>query len=159
MTKTIKIEDTTAKKLYKTASKELKTILEENFGVSFFSDKIIDRIQNFDDVLEELGKTLEEVVPYKNPKTKAQKFLNALAKIQCITEVYNEGVESDWNNNSQYKYYPWFEKKAPGGGWVFDSCTCFSYAYLGFGCYFTKEENCKDAAKKFIDIYKDYLPE
>lgn len=158
--KKLQIDESQAKKLYKTASKEFKQILHDTFGEAFFSEKITDRIKGIDDVFEELGTTYEQVVPWKNPKNKKQKSQNALALIQCITEVYNEGVELDWYNPNQPKYYSWFEKKALGGGWVFGCCCCgYAGADVGFSCYFTKEENCKDAVKKFMSIYKDYLPE
>lgn len=155
---TIKLEDSTARQIYKTAAPELKRILEESFPKGFFSTKITDRIDDFSDILKELGKTLDEVIPWKNPKTKEQKSQNALAKIQCITEVYNERVQIDFNNDNQRKWYLWWERKS--SGWVLDwvSCIC-SFALVGFGCYFTSEENARDAANKFKDIFIDYLPE
>jgi len=52
MIKTLKIEEETARKLYSTADKELKSILEESFGKDFFNLKIIDRIKDFNDILD-----------------------------------------------------------------------------------------------------------
>lgn len=157
MAKTLKIEESTARRLYKTADNEFKALLEENFGKEFFNRKITDEISNIYDVLGRLGKTYDEVVPWKNPKNKAQKSQNALALIQCITEVYNEGTVLDFNDRNQPKYYLWFEKKAHG--WVVDGCGCdFCCAYLGFGCYFKSEALAKDAGDKFLSIFQDYLP-
>lgn len=157
MAKTLKIEESTARRLYKTADNEFKALLEENFGKEFFNRKITDEISNIYDVLGRLGKTYDEVVPWKNPKNKAQKSQNALALIQCITEVYNEGTVLDFNDRNQPKYYLWFEKKAHG--WVVDGCAYdYCLAYVGFGCYFKSEALAKDAGDKFLSIFQDYLP-
>lgn len=158
MTKTLQLEEQTAKNLYKTASPEFKQMLEESFGKKLFLTDICDRIQTIEDVLQIVGKTYEEVVPYRVPKTKKQRSQNAYALLQEITEAYNEGVVLDWNNSSQSKYYPWWEKK--GVGWVIGRYRYYySCVYLGFGLYFVSEETAKDAATKFEDIYIDYLPE
>lgn len=156
MEKTLKLTDKQAKSLYKTAGSDLKELLEANFGSSFFSNKIIDRIQTFDDVLEEAGKTYEEVVPWKNPRTKAQKSQNALAKLQLISEVYNEEKELDFDDLNQYKYYNWFRKD--NGKWVFFLVDYTFVVCLGpFGLFFYTEELAIDAKNKFESIYIDLL--
>lgn len=157
-TKTIKLDDSTAKKIYKTAGPELKAILEENFDKRELSAKVEDRIGDFDDILDELDKTLDEVVPYRNPRTKKQVSQNAYAKIQCITEVYNDGAEEDWTNQSQPKYFLYWERKK--GGWVL--LVVFDVGYiagLGFGCYFLNRDHALHAAEKFKDIFIEWLPE
>lgn len=155
--KTLKLTDQEARSIYKTADASFKKLLESNWSKEFFSEKITDRIKNFDDVLEIIGERYNDVIPWINPKNKDQEAQNALAKIQCITRAYNEGTELDWTNHSQYKYYPWFEKKC--GEWsVLVVGYDFTFAGLGSGCYFKSRELAEDAAKKFIEIYKDYLP-
>lgn len=158
MTKTLKLEEQTAKSLYKTASPEFKKMLEESFGEAFFRQDICDRIQTIDDVLQIVRKTYNQVVPFQYPKNKAQRSLNATALLQCITEAYNEGVQLDWSNDSQAKWYPWWIKKDRVGWVVYYYCCDCSIAYLGFGLYFVSEKTAKDAATKFKDIYLDYLP-
>lgn len=154
---TIKIEDSEARKLYKSADSGVRTLLEQSFPSGFFSNKIQDRINDFDDILEELGKTMEEIIPWKNPRTKAQKSQNAFAKLQCIAEVYNEGVEMDFTNSNQYKYYNWWNKSS--GGWSLSSVVSDdSSASCGFGVYFKSRELAEDATTKFKSIYLDYLP-
>ena len=158
MTKILKIEESTAKKLYKTAAPELKEILEQSFGKEFFSQKITDRIKTWDDVCKEL-EIDDSILPYKNAKTKQQKSTNAFVKIQYISQVLNEGWEPNWGNSREYKYYPWFEYKSSLGGFGF----CVSYDYvscvvLGFGCYFKTRELSDYVGTQFIEIYKEYLP-
>lgn len=160
-TKTIKLEDSTAKKLYKTASPEFKTLLEENWTKEFFSDKIQDRIGDFDDILNELGVSRSEILPWNKATTKNKISQNGLAKIQAITEVYNGGKEeewADWTNTSQPKYFLYWTKNALGG-WVLDDVSNYYYiAYLGAGSYFKSRELAEDAAGKFKDVWIEYLP-
>ena len=156
MTKTIKLEESTAKKLYKTASSELKTILEENFGKSFFSDKITDRIKTWEDVCEELDID-DSVLPYKNPKGKQQISTNAFVKIQYIAQVLNEGWGPDWKNSNEYKYYPWFECSNSVGFRLYFAGGCVCDGVLGFGFYYKTSELAKYAGTQFLDTYKQYL--
>lgn len=160
MTKTIKLEESTAKKLYKTASSELRTILEENFGKALFSEKITDRIKTWEDVCEELGID-DSVLPYKNPKGKQQISTNAFVKIQYISQVLNEGWEPNFKNTNEYKYYPWFEYRSfsPGGDFGFGySFACSVRGFMGSGFYYKTKELSDYAGKQFLEIYQEYLP-
>lgn len=161
-TKNIKLDEVTAKKLYKTASPELKVILEENFTKQVLLSDVRDRIQTLDDIFEELGVTRDEILPWKTPKNKKQKSQNAYALIQAITEAYNEGPADkvlDWTNRNQAKYYLWFEEEAHGVWVLGDVGVRYDAAYLGAGSYFSKCENAEDAHEKFGSVWIDYLPE
>jgi hypothetical protein len=153
---TIEVDETIITAAFKEADANHKKILNKYFENP---KSIFDKIQTIEDVLRIVGKTMKQVCRYANPKTKEEKAENARNLVTCITEAYNQGVKFDWKNSNQYKYYPWFEKKALGG-WVLDCvgyrCTC---AYLGSGFYFVSEDACRDAVKKFMNIYLDYLPE
>lgn len=157
MKKSLIIDEAKAKTLYKPASKELKEILEETFGKAFFSEDICDLITDFNSVLKLSGKTLKEILPWSNPKNKQQISQNAFAKLQLITEVYNEGEISDWDNINQTKHYNWFEKKSSGWVWSCVHVRCYGSG-MGFGLFFTTNIKAKDAGNKFLDIYNEYLP-
>lgn len=157
MTKTLKISDSKALELYKTANKELKEILEETFTKEFFEPKdIMKVVKNFDDILRISGKKLEDIHPFKNPRTNKQKSQNAFARILLIEEVLNEGWIPDWNNKNEYKYYPYFEFRAHVG-WVF--CLCRRYYCVSFGsvAYFKNSNLAIFAGKIFIEDYKEFL--
>lgn len=158
-TKTLKIEESTARKLYKEANSELKTILEESFGKEFFSQKITDIVKTWQDILNITGLENEDILPYSKPVSKGQRSLNAIAKIQKISEVLNEGWKPDFTNRKEYKYYPYFERNSAGwsvhSGFTYDCC----HAVTGFGFYFKSSELALYAGSQFIDIYRDYLPE
>jgi hypothetical protein len=149
---------TAVKRVYR-ENKGRRKDLEADFGKKMLTELISSKIKTFDDILERLGKTYEEVIPWKNPTNKAQRSQNAVAKIQCISEVYNEGHVFNFAESTE-KYYLWFVKGASRGGWVLRS-VCYSHgaANVGFGFYFLTEELAKDAAEKFLDIFRDYLPE
>ena len=53
----LQIEESNARNIYKTASSELKIILEDTFGKEFFSQKVTERIKQgvFCDCLEDMG--------------------------------------------------------------------------------------------------------
>jgi len=155
-TKNLKIEESKAKKLYKTASPEFKEMLKSTFGIQFFSEKITDRIKTWEDIVEELGED-NCVLPYKSPKTKEQKATNAFVKIQKISEVLNEGWVANFSDRNIYKYCPWFEYKS-SVGWVFFCYGSYSYySSLGVGFYYKSSELAEYAGKQFLEIYKEYL--
>lgn len=165
--KKIELDEDTARKLYKTASPELKVILEKNFDKKILSANIIDRICDFNDILEIVSElrgykvNLEDEVPWNTSGTKTKNKIsqNANAKIQLITEAYNEGTILDWKNKTQPKYYLWFERTAHTG-WVLDGVRDhYCVAGLGSGSYFKDKSLAEDACNKFKEIWDEYLPE
>jgi hypothetical protein len=156
--KNLKLEEETAKRLYKTADAEFKTMLEESFGKEFFTPKkITDKIKTFDDVLNALGKS-ENELPYRNPRTKAERAANAFVKIGWLSEVLNEGTELKFTDKNTYKYYPYFERKQ--SGWSVYYChVLYVFSCVGFGFFYKSSELALYAGNQFLDIYKDYLPE
>lgn len=158
MKKELKIDENTALKLYKTASNELKEILEQTFTKNFFNQKLSDKINNFEDILKLSNKTEKDIIPWLNPINKNQKSQNAVAKIQLITELFNGNNKIDFYNKNQIKYYLYWEKTALG--WVLlCSGSCGYVARMGSGFYFINKEDALFCASKFKDIFIDYLPE
>ena len=155
MTKTLKIDEGQALKLYKTASNEFKQVLEDTFGKDYFNQKITDKIQDLDDLFEYSGEDKLDVVIFKFPNNAFQKYINACAIIPRITQVYNEGEKLDWSNHSQSKYLPYYKKV--GRPWVgtgfsgWGTCASCSVSH-----YFKSSELCLDAVKKFNDVYLDF---
>ena len=155
----IELEESLILQGYSEADSKQKKLLEKYFTISV-PKNIMERVKNFDDVLKIAGKTEEDILPWKNPKTKQQISQNAFAKIQLISEVLNEGWIPNFNNSSEYKYYPWFEKKSPPcGSWCLGYVSFYSSGGgLGFGCSYKTEQLAKFAANTFIKEYIDYLP-
>lgn len=149
---TIKLNDATARSIYPTADANLKKILDESFGAAFFSQKITDRIKTFEDACAELGLTTSDVV-HKNDTCDEV----AYKQLKTIAKALNENWKPDWNNTSEYKYYPWFEYKK-GIGFVFDVCGYdIQRSGVGSRLCFKNRELAEYAAKQFQSIYNDFL--
>ncbi len=154
MVKSLQMDGAVARKLYPTAAPEFKTLLEENFGKTFFSQNVRDRINTFEDILAELGMAGRHF-PYLTNKD--DRSDQAVTKLRLIVRVCNQGRVLDWLNSNQPKYYPYFKKTS--SGWSVVSFFDFVFACLPSGLYFDRSEDALWAANKFLDIYKDYLLE
>ena len=54
--KTLQLSEQKARELYRSGSKELKTVLEESFGKDFFSQDVTERVKTYLDACHELGR-------------------------------------------------------------------------------------------------------
>lgn len=155
MEKILKLTLKDAKKIYPTASKELKVILENTFGSNNLSSIITDRINSFKDIMEILEETENNAIPYKNAQTLLEKSLNAHWRGEKIAKAYNEGTILDYNNSNEYKYFIYSylnrgTRVLSVGSWD-DSVSC--PAGLGF----KNRTLALDALAKFPQIYKDFF--
>ncbi len=147
---TLQINPLKARQLYPTATAEFKAMLEDTFGKEFFSQSIIDRVKDFNDILTISGITLDKLISSNDTRDEA-----AYKKAKLIAKVYNEGEELDPYNTNQYKYYPW-HKILPGVGLsYFDYDFWFSRSTVGVRLCFKSAALAVDAGKKFLDIYTD----
>jgi hypothetical protein len=107
MADTLQITKDAALTAYKDADTAGKALLEALLGKNNFLIKITDRIKSFEDACRELGEDpanfnvgMPDEIAYK--------------KLKVITRALNEGWEPNWNNDNQYKWYPWFYMDSPG---------------------------------------------
>lgn len=154
----IEVEDSVINEAYSAANDAQKKLLTKFFTIKT-PKKIIEQIKDLKDVFRLTGKKQTDVLPYKKPANKAQKSQNALALIQVITEAYNQGEIPDFSNREQRKHFIWWEKNSSGAWVLYVVYYCYFNACLGFGCYFLSEEAALDAAKKFKQVFLDYLPD
>lgn len=129
-------------------------------GIKFATTGLLNSVSTMDDIWLKLGVDPKAVLPFDESRnlSKRQRSANAFIKIGYISEYFNQGWIPDFANRSQYKYYNWFERA--GSGWVFGICyDGFCCGGCGFGCYFRSSEIATHVGKKFIDVYRDYLPE
>lgn len=157
MIKSLKISNSKALELYKTASIELKEILEETFGLDFFKPKdITETVYDLDTLAEHLEMNTDDLYIYKKPKNAFEKYLNACAIIPKIVEVYNQGTILDWNNSNEYKYLPYIRKV--GSAWVaVDSGLWCSAAFGPVAHHYKNRELALKGLENFNQIYLDYL--
>jgi hypothetical protein len=147
--KQLQISDNIARKIYGDAAPELKTILEENFGKVFFSQKITDRVKSFEDACKELGIQVCDVyTTYDEADEVAYKQLKTIAK------ALNEGWTPDWNNDNQQKWWPWFYlDRFRLDGVYYD----YTGSAVGSRLCFKSRELAEYAANQFSDLYKQFL--
>ncbi|TWP31256.1 hypothetical protein ETU08_01890 [Apibacter muscae] len=147
--------------------KTLKIEIPEGFKVDSFDDKtgelkfipipktVIERIKTFDDVLNETGFDKEE---FKQSLKGLDKDEKAYRKLKLLAAALNEDWVPDWNNSSEYKYYPWFRMGSASGGF---SCDDYDFWYsrssVGSRLCFKSRELAEYAGKQFETIYKDFL--
>lgn len=154
--KTLKISNEKALELYKTASNELKQILEESFGVEFFElKKITDIVFNIETLCDYLDIDESKLFIFpKNTKDLHERYINACNIIPKITNVYNQGTILDFKNSNQYKYLPY--KYLSGGSLVVGS-GAWDYFFVAPGSFYYKDRLLAEKAfSNFKDIYEDY---
>ena len=151
---TLEISKANALKAHEDANAKGKSLLENLFGKKIFLKDIKDRISCFDDVLKENGTTREEFEK-SCIGFEPDEIAYRMAKLVCI--AYNEGWIPDWNNNNEYKYYPWFKMGSSSG---------VGFSYYGYGYWsagsrvgsrlcFKSSDLAKHAGKLFEqEIYK-----
>lgn len=112
-------------------------------------EKLTDRIKTMNDVYSELGidkSKFESSFMFKED-------LYA-AKIRLITKVFNQGWEPNWNNSSEYKYYPYFEIK--NGGFSYSLALGWStLTACGSRLSFKLKSDCEYCIKQFEKEFKD----
>ncbi len=157
--KNLQIDESQAKKLFKTSPKELQEIFISTFGESTFKEKLIDRIKTYEDVYRELK---EGPINFRDFSVRFEdkivKKVVAFAKLQRIAKLFNEGWKPDFSNHKQYKYYPWFEMNESGGVVFKNSLSYYDCSRFRVApAYFNSEEISNYVGKTFIDIYKDLI--
>ena len=125
---------------------------------------ITEKVKSYEDACEVKGVDPVENLPYKEPVNTDQKAINAFAKITTIIQVLNEGWQPDWNNDDEYKYYPWFDMETypdqvgSGVGFSFGGYGCGGSASgVGSRLVFRTRALAEYAGKQFLDIYRAYM--
>lgn len=154
--KTLQLSEQKARELYRSGSKELKTVLEESFGKDFFSQDVTERVKTYLDACHELGR--EPLDEKKLLELGLTEHDIAYQKLTLIIEALNEGWKADVCDANVRRWYPWFEPNGSPSSFAFDgSPYVIAYATAGSGsrlCYKTREL-AEYSAKQFIDIWKD----
>jgi len=146
------LQKSTAKKIYPESPDWFKKVLEENFGTDLFKKRTFEDIKTFEDACEELGID-PETVTHKNdtPDEVAYK------KLKIVIRAINQGWVPDWNDKSQYKWWPYFNLSS-GSGFSFSH----SYYYceltsVGSRLCFESEAKSNYAATQFNELYKQFF--
>ncbi|MEK7070327.1 MAG: hypothetical protein AAB966_00815 [Patescibacteria group bacterium] len=155
MKKQLELDDSTARRLYATASAEFKTMLEENFGKDFFTEKITDRVRDYRDILNISGvKATDDEIKVVGFDDEENAVVSNLIRKMRTVKVYNEGYKFKRGDKRHYPYYN------VSSGFVF-SCTTYVSTHAGTTSAprlaFKDDTLCRDYAKKFEHIEKGII--
>lgn len=113
---------------------------------------IIDRIQDFSDVLE-----LVEVSPkqFRESCKNLTEDEIAYKALKLITSAYNQGWKPNWNDYGEAKYYAWFRITTSTSA---TAASSFALSpHIGSRLVFKDRDSCMDAANKFLFVYKIFF--
>lgn len=152
-----------ATKAFANADEKGKKMLADLFGEKTLYTDIKDRVKTLLDAIEIVGCDAETraLLSYQGN----DRFMigaSAFAKLCIIRNALNMQEDGttwnpDWSNNSQYKYYPYFEYKS---GFGFSLTTCDYWCACtcaGSRLCFKSRELAEYAGKQFEAIYNDFL--
>ncbi len=114
---------------------------------------VMERIQTFDDIIAESGKPASYFMD-KNLSIDELGY----RKVKAIAFVYNEGWIADFKNKNQKKWYPYFDASSSFG--FSDTYFVCWFTFTSGGsrlCSFKSEELARDAGKKFLKEYEEWL--
>lgn len=158
---TVKIETGNILQAHKKTDKDGKILLENLFkGQVDFDTKITDRVKTFEDACAELGLDADTVLPYPNPSNNKQEAARAFAMLDIISEALAEGVVLNWKDDTQKKWYPWFNNYTSGSGFRFGgSAYDWTAASTGGGArlYLPSKEFSDYFGQQFLPIWNKFL--
>jgi hypothetical protein len=146
----LKLQKSTAKKIYPDAPDWFKEVLEENFGKECFIKRDWRDIDSYEDAVEMRPVDEDDIIyPTDRP------HIVALKKLCHITKVVNGNWEADFNDSKQPKWEQVFLSSGSG----FD----FSYSFTLYGlrgsivgsrlCCASKEQS-DFIGQKFTTLFK-----
>jgi hypothetical protein len=159
---TLQVNKIDALKMYQTADENGKTLLKELFGEQIDA-KITDKVKTFDDACKVLNVNATELaVIFSSPILTSTILasdtasIKAYTKLILITRALNEGWEPDWDDDDEYKHYPWFYMQDSGFRLIDVDCH-YTYSGVGSRLCFKSEELAQYAAKQFLDLYEVFM--
>ena len=139
--------------LYESASPELRTALEKEFGELFFKGNI-DTMGKAD---EYLG--LEDIDFLKSYiHINYHESVRAFYKLRVLCDAWNkqDGFVPDLNDPSQEKWYPLFSSAGCGYSHSYDAATT-AFANFGSRICFKSRNRSDEFGKKFEELFKIFL--
>ena len=161
MSETLEITKEAAIKAHDEASSKGKTLLENLFGKRVFQKDITERVKSVEDAIKELGNDDVEVIQLNRMKSIGlQNHIIGNQELIVIAKALNEGWQPDWQNDNQYKYFPWFDMDASSSAGRFSfngSGAQNSFSNVGSLLCFKSKDLATYAGTQFLDIYKDFF--
>ena len=113
-------------------------------------------IKTFEDACAKLHLNPETVLPdLIGFPSQHQKALLSHAKLVIIAEALNDGWKPNWDDDVEYKYYPWFDME---NGFVFNVCGYDpQLSDVGSRLCFRSRAIAEYIGKQFEGLYTDYF--
>jgi len=156
--KQLQIDEQKARSRYKSASPEIKEILEDTFGKEFFNESVEDSINSLEDALAETGRP--SVPDFDCVPEDLRDFFKATYKCVVIAEALNESKRFDLYNESEYRHYPYFRNNGSASAFGFRATYCvtaISSAGSGSRLAFIDSKRAKIAGEKFKNEFNEML--
>lgn len=120
--------------------------------------EITEKIKSFEDACEQLGITTQLPDLSAVADEKIRRSTLAFIKIATIVKALNEGWEPDWEDISQYKYYPWFYVENAGlvCAYAYNAVTATN-AGIGSRLGYKTRALAEYAGTQFKDLYQEML--
>ncbi len=161
MSETLEITKEAAIKAHDEASTKGKTLLENLFGKRVFQKDITERVKSIEDAIRELGNNDVEVIQLNRMKSIGlQNHIIGNQELIVIAKALNEGWQPDWQNDNEYKYFPWFDmdNSSSAGRFSFHASGLrHSLSAVGSRLCFKSKDLATYAGTQFLDIYKDFF--
>lgn len=147
---------------------QLKINIPEGFKIKSFDTNtgevnfeplpkdIKERIKTFEDVLKVKETTVADFVATSKELSPDEV---AYRRLKLIVEVLNEGWKPNWDDSSEYKYYPWFLMSSSSGvGFSYNDYVYWTTdSVIGSRLCFKSRELAEYAGKQFESLYRDYF--
>ncbi len=144
---------------YKNADEFGKKILADLFGKDKLELSITERVKTFENACEVLG--IDPDLGLSCSKSGAYKEIDnisAYAKIIIIVKALNEGWKPNWNDDIQYKWYPWMKYDSASSSFrFFVSDVDYSYAFAGSGVRLSSKKLSDYFGTQFTDLISQHL--
>lgn len=129
----------------------------ENIIFKELKKEITERIKTVEDAIKELGEKDEEVIQLRKLQS-IYGLLEAILNNQIavvIVKALNEGWTPDWNDSSEYKYFPWFYL---GDNFRYYDCDGWCARSNSFSRLCLKTSTLAEyAGKQFTEVYKKFM--
>lgn len=118
---------------------------------------------SFEDMCQKKGLDPVSLLPdVSKCPAKHQAAIVATTKLFLLADEVNEDWVPDWDNDDQYKWYPWFDlekhkKNNPTGFQFFVAFYFYSTSYVGSRLCFRSREDAKFAGETYLDLYRTMM--
>ncbi len=123
------------------------------------SKPVMERIKTVKDAFNECGLDINNLPDVSAIPKCFHKFIQNMYIAAVLTKALNEGWEPNWNDSSEWKYYPWTkvsaDKKRPAGfGFSLSSCDYSrSSSSVGSRLCFKNSKLAIYVTKQFPEVY------